>query len=340
MESNVFTAYDLINNEVKELPCLFGNIIPKNGLCAVVGASESGKSLFLRQLCMSIVTNKPFIGLENKSTNNKALYISTEDGLSATSFLVRKQDEYFNMSIEEAQKIRFIFSPNNPIESIEQALKDVPTDVVIIDSFADILDGRDEKSATDVRSLMQKYQNISSKYECLIIFLHHISKRSEYNAPNKNSVIGSQSFEAKCRLVLEIREDNSDPFIRHLCLVKANYISKEQKMSSYDLRLNDNLVFENVGTRTPLSMLSITKPSNVGRGANSIPDKVHNDFLIELFEDESKTLSGAAIKRAVRSKFTIGDTLSRQYLDYYRNRNMITVDKETKNCTTFKINAK
>jgi hypothetical protein len=289
---------------------------------------------------MSIVTNKPFLGWENKSKYRRALFLSTEDGVSSTSFLVKKQNEYFEMSTEEAQCIRFIFSPNNPIESIKSALEEKEVDVVVVDSFADILNGRDEKSASDVRSLMQQYQQLSEKYGCLIIFLHHISKRSEFNAPNKNSVIGSQSFEAKCRLVLEIREDNSDSKIRHLCLIKANYISKEEKMTSYDLTLNDNLVFENEGTRTPLSMLSITKPSNVGRGANSIPDKVHTEFLMELFEDGNKVLSGAAIKRAVISKFTIGDTLSRQYLNYYRSRNMILVEKETKNCTTFKVNAK
>lgn len=340
MESNVFTAFDLINNDIQELPCLFGNVIPQNGLSAVVGASESGKSLFLRQLCMSIVTDKPFLGWENKAKHRRALFLSTEDGISSTSFLVKKQNEYFGMSEEEARRIRFIFSPNNPIDDIKSALDLEAVDIVVVDSFADILNGRDEKSASDVRSLMQQYQQLSEKYGCLIIFLHHISKRSEFNAPNKNSVIGSQSFEAKCRLVLEIREDNSDTNIRHLCLIKANYISKEEKMTSYDLTLNDNLVFENENTRTPLSMLSITKPSNLGRGASTIPDKVHMDFLTELFVDDSSTMSGAAIKRAVRVKFTIGDTLSRQYLDYYRSRNMILVDKETKNCTTFKVNVK
>ena len=110
-------------------------------------------------------------------------------------------------------------------------------------------------------------------------------------------------------------------------------------MSSYDLMLNDNLVFDNMNTRTPLSMLSITKPQNASRTANSIPDKMHKDFLMELFEDSNKPLSGAAIKRAIISKFGIGDTLSRQYLAFYRNRSMIIVDKETKNCTTFKVNA-
>lgn len=338
-QSKIYTANELINSEIKELPCLFGNVIPKSGLAAVVGCSESGKSLFLRQLSMCIATGSTFLGWENKSRYKRAVFVSTEDGLASTSFLVRKQNECFNMTSHEAENIRFIFSPDNAEEAIEYALSEREADVVIVDSFADILNGKDEKSASDVRAIMKRYQSISEKHECLIIFLHHISKRSEYNSPNKNNVIGSQSFEAKCRLVLEIREDNSEPNIRHLCLVKANYIGKEEKMSSYDLMLNDNLVFENMNTRTPLSMLSITKPQNASRTANSIPDKMHKDFLMELFEDSNKPLSGAAIKRAIISKFGIGDTLSRQYLAFYRNRNMIIVDKETKNCTTFKVNA-
>ena len=339
MGSNVFTAFDLINNEVKELPCLFGNIIPKTGISAVVGCSESGKSLFLRQLCMSIATGNTFLGWENKSAHNRALFISTEDGVSSTSFLIRKQNEYFNMTQEQSERIGFIFSPNNPISAIEEYLSENKVDLIVVDSFSDILNGKDEKSASDVRSLMQQYNNISEKHECLIVFLHHISKRSEYNSPNKNSVIGSQSFEAKCRLVLEIREDNSDTKIRHLCLVKANYIGKEEKMESFDLKLNDSLIFENCNVRTPLSMLSITKPSTVGRGVNTIPDKVHADFINEIFSKEGISLSGASIKRAVTAKFGVGDTLSRQYLNFYRSKELIVVDKETSNCTTYKTNA-
>ena len=338
MENNkVFTALELITNEVAEMPCLFGNIIPKVGLCGVVGCSESGKSLFLRQLCISVATENEFIGLENKCTRFKALFVSTEDGVASTSFLMKKQNEYFHIQDHHAERIRFLFSPNNPIESIRQALEEDKVDVVVVDSFSDILDGKDEKSASDIRLLMKEYQKISEEYECLIVFLHHISKRSEFNAPNKNSVIGSQSFEAKCRLVLELRDDNADARVRHLCILKGNYIGKEEKQESYDLYLNDSLVFEPSNTRTPLAMLSISKQSKNSKSPNNIPDKVHSDFIKSIFMNNFKPLSGAEIKRAVIEYFTVGDTLSRQYLEYYRSKRFIIVDREGGNRTTFKM---
>ena len=50
-----------------------------------------------------------------------------------------------------------------------------------------------------------------------------------------------------------------------------------------------------------------------------------------------KPLSGAEIKRAVIEHFTVGDTLSRQYLEYYRTKKLIIVDMEGGNRTTFKM---
>ena len=50
-----------------------------------------------------------------------------------------------------------------------------------------------------------------------------------------------------------------------------------------------------------------------------------------------KPLSGAEIKRAVIEHFTVGDTLSRQYLEYYRSKKLIIVDREGGNRTTFKM---
>ena len=339
MDSNVYTASQLINNPIENVPCIFGNIIPKIGVIALVGGSESGKSLFLRQLCMAVVSDKQLLNWDNKCQFNRALFVSTEDGMQATSSYVKKQNGYFNMTTQESDRLRFIFSPQKPLEAIEEELKKLECDVVVVDSFADILDGGDEKSASYVRALMDKYNKISEVYQCLIIFLHHTSKRSEYSAPSKNSVIGSQSFEAKCRLVLEIREDNVEPNIRHLCIVKGNYQPKEEKMSSYDLKITENLVFETTGTRTPLTMLSITKPNQVNKGANTMPDKLHREFLAQLFGSKDAFMSGAELKRSIIVKFGVGDTLSRNYLQYYRSKSFIVVEKETKNCTTYKLNA-
>ena len=122
-----------------------------------------------------------------------------------------------------------------------------------------------------------------------------------------------------------------------MCILKGNYIGKEEKQESYDLYLNDSLVFEPSNTRTPLAMLSISKQSKNSKSPNNIPDKVHSDFIKSIFMNNFKPLSGAEIKRAVIEYFTVGDTLSRQYLEYYRTKKLIIVDREGGNRTTFKM---
>ena len=47
--------------------------------------------------------------------------------------------------------------------------------------------------------------------------------------PSKHNAIGSQGFEAKMRVMMELRPDPVRHDIRHLCIVKGNYLSEEYK---------------------------------------------------------------------------------------------------------------
>ena len=51
------------------------------------------------------------------------------------------------------------------------------------------------------------------------------------------------------RLVVEIRLDNIQDDLRHLCIVKGNYLGQEHKNQSYVLRMTDGQTFENTGRR-------------------------------------------------------------------------------------------
>lgn len=89
--------------------------------------------------------------------------------------------------------------------------------------------------------------------------LHHTGKRTEELSPSKNNLLGSQGFEAKMRLVLELRTDKEDSQYKHLCVVKANYLPREYKESSYKLRFDSNMLFEDTGVRVPFEELIGTR---------------------------------------------------------------------------------
>jgi hypothetical protein len=89
-----------------------------------------------------------------------------------------------------------------------------------------------------------------------VLLLHHTGKRTEDLPPSKNNLLGSQGFEAMMRLVLELRIDRDNSDLRHLCIVKANYLPKGYKESSYVLRFDSNMLFEDTGARVPFENLT------------------------------------------------------------------------------------
>ena len=52
-----------------------------------------------------------------------------------------------------------------------------------------------------------------------------------------------------------LTKDTSDTTLRHLCVIKCNYMSEANKADSYVLRFNDHLAFENTGDRVSLDEL-------------------------------------------------------------------------------------
>ena len=146
------------------------------------------------------------------------------------------------------------FDTDNLIENLEAMLEDKPRDLVIVDAFADLYTGPMNEN-NRVRSFLNIFSQLAIKHNTLIIFLHHTGKRTESLAPSKHNAIGSQGFEAKMRLMMELRPDPTRYDIRHLCVVKGNYLPSEYKHDSFELRFTPSLNFEATGERVPFSML-------------------------------------------------------------------------------------
>jgi RecA-family ATPase len=201
-----------------------------------------------------------FLGFPIVKNHNSAVILSTEDDELAVSFLLNKQNKGLMFPPEAYKALRFIFETDDPVGRIDQELTIKGADVVIVDAFSDLYGG--EMNATNkVRSFLNEFANVAKKHECLIIFLHHTGKGKDHLEPSKHNLLGSQGFEAKMRLVLELRKDNFDPKIRHLCVVKGNYLPEEYKNESYVLEFDDNMLFHSKNERVPFDQLgSAEKP--------------------------------------------------------------------------------
>ena len=93
---------------------------------------------------------------------------------------------------------------------------------------------------------------MANEFGITVVFLHHIKKSTAGSRPNKNNILGSQGFEAKMRSVMMLTKDTNDTSLRHLCVVKCNYMPEANKADSYVLRFNEQLAFENTGKRVNL----------------------------------------------------------------------------------------
>ncbi len=257
-QNKPYTALSLFDTKLDKLPMLLDPIFPKVGLASLVGTSDIGKSTILKQLAVTIALGlDEFIGYDLNPGNKKVLYVSTEDDPTSTSISLKKQLSHFsenkNYKKENLSNLEFLFDFDNDKNS-ENSLHKILNnrykdgiDLIVIDAFTDVFSG-DINSSTKVREFLNVFSKISSKYNCLVLFLHHIGKRTNQYQASKNNALGSQAFEAKMRVLIELKEKYKKPNQRTFTITKGNYISANIKRYAKVLDFDEEtLIFKDTG---------------------------------------------------------------------------------------------
>ena len=252
------SGMQLLNDESEEIPKLIDPIFHRVGLASLIGSSDTGKSSCLRDLCVHIVTGMDFLGWKVNPIHKRAYYVSTEDDQMAISFLLKKQNKDYGLIPEDLENLVYIFETDNLVYRLDKELCEKPADVVVIDAFADVFNGQLYET-NRVRAFLNEFSQLAQKHQCLIIFLHHTNKRSDTLEPSKHNALGSQGFEAKMRLMIELKSDTQINNQKHFCIVKGNYLSNQYKTHSFNLQFTENLTFNNLNTRTHYDLITQTK---------------------------------------------------------------------------------
>jgi hypothetical protein len=314
------TAAALYTMNVGQPRMLFGDIIPARGLWTLVGSSDTGKSMLLRQLALACVKGEAFLGLENKAEHGKVIFVSTEDDMAATSYLVKRQSP----GMERLDNLRFCFDYGDVAQYLHTELSREPADLVIIDAWGDVY-GKGLKDGALMRKALSVYAAIANQYSCSIGFLHHTHRRAERLEPGKHNIGSGQGYEAKMRLVIEFRADETDPALRHLCIIKGNYLGDDYKRSSYVLRFDqDSFTYSNTGARVPFVVLKphSDKPFDAPRDTQfkNINDGVHRQLVTQVFGDRrmkyAEAYQGLSDAYATRLRESFGRDKSKQLLSY------------------------
>lgn len=250
---------ELLENPAERQPVLVEPLFPQCGLGAVIGSSDCGKSTLLRQLAACVACGRDFLLWKTFPVHKRVLYVSTEDDSGAMSELLKRQNKAWQLSKEEAERVEFLFSCDCIAEKVEACLVAKPVDLVIIDTFGDICKD-DISQSNNIRNLLNLFADTARRHGCFILFAHHIRKTGENTAPSKLNALGSQAFEAKMRVLIELRRSKRTKNLLHLCIVKGNYLPNDYKQQSFDLQTDSYMNFTATGGRTELSEINSYLP--------------------------------------------------------------------------------
>lgn len=320
--------------KIEEIWTLYG-LFPV-GISLLVGASDTGKSMALRQLAICVAGRMKFLGREWNGKTGKVIVVITEDDETATSFFLNRQNIDIEAPDEAFENIRYIFDTENIIEKLTSEMQRDPADIIILDALGDLFNGKDLNANNQVRAFLQQFSNLANRFSCPVVFLHHTSKRSEDLAPSKNNSIGSQGIEAKCRLVMELRLSAQGPDIRHLCIVKGNYISQRDKSASLDLIMSENFVFTDTGKRTDFE--DLVAKNGKRKAPEYIDDAEHIAFLQVAFRNKHDVYSGRELTALIARHFEISDNTARAYKSMYLAKDWIRNKSRSKSRSELVIN--
>lgn len=294
-KKEVVSAADLFNRNVLQLPTLLGDLIPKVGLMLLAGSSDTGKSIFARDLVLSLVLKRTeFIGFPfAEHLHHRAIIVCTEDDDLAISYLLRKQlkDEDETLILQSLSNLYFLFDAENLIDQLSAILMEKQVDIIKIDTLGDLVN--DIKDNGEVRQILGGMKRLAMTHQCLILLMHHTNKRTESLVPNKSNIQGAGGLEQKCRLVLELRNDLQDSNFKHLSVLKGNYLGNEYKNSSYVLKCDpESPTFSNTGRRVSFDDLINSAQFKSNKEAsqrlpeyNSIDKNALKSILLRLYGD-------------------------------------------------------
>jgi RecA-family ATPase len=235
---------ELLARDITAIPMLVDGLFLRTGLAGIVGASDTGKSMFARQCAIDIATGvESFLNYPLNLEHASAIYVASEDSRDATAFLLKKQwrgPTNGNVRCLFAEECDGRISP-----LIADSLSHEGADLVVIDTWGDLFafDAKAGASNNDeiaVRRLLAEYSKLATEFGCLVLFVHHTRKGGSREAPHRDHTSGSGAIERKFRCQLHLASvparaveglcpDLNGVDLRALTITKANYLPKDRK---------------------------------------------------------------------------------------------------------------
>lgn len=233
-----FTLEEILQCNFDKVPFLVEGLIPDECISLIVGESDLGKSTLHTQLSLSIVSGcNTFLGREINAKHQRVLIVSTEEGIRGIGERIEKQCKVIQPDQDAAKRLIVLTSSSDIVNKIKKELRLNPVDLVIVDAFSDVYLG-DMNISNKVRAFFNAYADIIREFKCAIVFITHVGKSREGFSLHKNQVLGSVGIVDKARQVIMMSREKYSSTNRQLTIIKANYVSEEEKKKALILKFN------------------------------------------------------------------------------------------------------
>jgi hypothetical protein len=156
------------------------NVLPERGTAMVFGASGSGKSAVVLDVCASIDRGLPWRG--NRVTKGRVVYVAAE---GADDFLLRMEanEQHHGYALDIgviAASPNLLSKPD--VGALGRRLKARGVDVLVLDTWARVTAGANENSGEEMGLALKHCEQLQRDLDCLVVIVHHSGKNAEKGA--------------------------------------------------------------------------------------------------------------------------------------------------------------
>ncbi len=293
------------SSEIAEPPVIISincrSVMTTENLTIIIGKAKSGKTLLVGAVVAAFLNNKTQLEkIKGSPLNGKSvsLYIDTEQSTFHATRTIQKICALAG-NLNPDNLIAYGLRPMTPTERLAAIDEMISTTenlgLLVIDGVRDLLSIgiNDEAEAT---SLTSKFLKWTAEYNIHLIVLLHQNK----NDANARGHIGTELIN-KAETTISVTKSMADSFT-----VSCEY-SRDVAFEDFAFILEDGLP---VACDIPVKgQVKVSAPEKIS-------DKEHTMILAEVFQNSNK-LARVPFKEAVCKQFKIGDTKSRDYIDYF-----------------------
>lgn len=216
------SAKNLLAEPPENFDWLWHDRLISIGTSIIVSKPKIGKTTFARNLAASIVSGSAFLGMATKKS--PVVYIAAEENREQ----FKKSLSHFNPETIKDLYVHTGHTPPDLIECLEQYMEQIKPSLIILDTMIRAINVSDTNSYAEMTKALAPFQDLATRYQCHIMFLHHAGKMEREHG---DGVLGSTAIFGSVDSLLMLEKRKDQIYVRS---IQRYGDSLEPHLLSYD----------------------------------------------------------------------------------------------------------